>query len=348
MENESISDLIAVLKEANQQRNAVGEEETVTKDIIKKPAMALTLSHAPGRLPPVHPHGFTTKAAGTRPAPVSHKGIKTMPPLNESMGVGVRRNSRSNPRQQKQVDLKEIEELARKLNGEPRTKLPVSRAVMFGRYYYDKGGNGNPRSVTGTMTPEESKGVLARPMTDPPVGSGGGTVIRYMRFRPYTKDLSEGRPPQPADLGYYYKFLNGEVTIIGYLLEDNGFRETPYENWTLLWNVGPIRSDIYAGLLSFQKVNHFPRSHEITRKDLMNKNISQMQLKHGLSNYNFIPKTFILPAEASLLKDDANRNKGRWYIAKPAASSQGKGIFVTDDPDLVIKLCHALVNDAFV
>lgn len=43
------------------------------------------------------------------------------------------------------------------------------------------------------------------------------------------------------------------------------------------------------------KVNHFPNSFHITRKDLMNKCISKMQDKYGGSHFNFLPKTYILP-----------------------------------------------------
>lgn len=57
------------------------------------------------------------------------------------------------------------------------------------------------------------------------------------------------------------------------------------------------------------QVNHFPKSIEITRKDLMNRNISKMQIRCGISNFNFVPKTYILPSEQSLLVDDYEKNK---------------------------------------
>ena len=45
------------------------------------------------------------------------------------------------------------------------------------------------------------------------------------------------------------------------------------------------------------KVNHFPKTFEITRKDLMLQNLSKMRAKFP-THYNFYPKTFILPNEA--------------------------------------------------
>jgi tubulin polyglutamylase TTLL5 len=113
-------------------------------------------------------------------------------------------------------------------------------------------------------------------------------------------DIKE-RPKTPPDNGYFYR-VNADIKLIKHLLEDNGFLET-YNNFdfSLYWHVGPIKNEIYQSLNFYQRVNHFPKSHEITRKDSMHRNISRMQLQYGLKNFDFIPKSFILPAETSLL-----------------------------------------------
>jgi hypothetical protein len=61
-------------------------------------------------------------------------------------------------------------------------------------------------------------------------------------------------------------------------------------------------SALPKGTFSISKLNHFPNSFNMTRKDLMNKNISKMQAKYGGSHFNFLPKTYILPKEYDLLK----------------------------------------------
>lgn len=48
------------------------------------------------------------------------------------------------------------------------------------------------------------------------------------------------------------------------------------------------------------KVNHFPKSYELTRKDLMNRNVSKMAIKYGNNNFNFVPKTYLIPSEMPL------------------------------------------------
>ena len=94
-------------------------------------------------------------------------------------------------------------------------------------------------------------------------------------------------------------------------------------------------------------MNHFPKSYEITRKDYMHRNISKMQAIHGFKNFNFVPKTFILPTDHAQLKEvlfkfffayydkvfikDSEKKSTRLYIVKPAASSQGRGIYLTDN-----------------
>ena len=51
---------------------------------------------------------------------------------------------------------------------------------------------------------------------------------------------------------------------------------------------------------------------------------------HGAKHFNFIPKTFLLPNEFAYLEAEMEKDKEKLWIAKPAASSQGKGIIVTN------------------
>ncbi len=51
---------------------------------------------------------------------------------------------------------------------------------------------------------------------------------------------------------------------------------------------------------------------------------------HGQKHFNFIPKTFLLPNEFVYLQVEMEKDKDKIWIAKPAASSQGKGIVVTN------------------
>ena len=56
-----------------------------------------------------------------------------------------------------------------------------------------------------------------------------------------------------------------------------------------------------------------------------------MQNLYGYRHFDFIPKTYILPQEFTLLADEMEKLPGKFWIIKPAASCQGRGIFVTNN-----------------
>lgn len=91
-----------------------------------------------------------------------------------------------------------------------------------------------------------------------------------------------------------------------------------------------MKPSFYRTITKHQKVNQFPRSIELTRKDLMADRINQMSEEFGKHNFGFMPKTFVLPKEYWQCKECMDKEK-RFWIVKPAGSSQGKGIFITCD-----------------
>lgn len=85
-----------------------------------------------------------------------------------------------------------------------------------------------------------------------------------------------------------------------------------------------------------QKINHFPQSYELTRKDRLCYNVVQMQDKFGKDEFNIIPDTYILPDEfadfySHFHKLKAKEVQNNQWIIKPQNSSQGKGIYIIDD-----------------
>jgi len=118
---------------------------------------------------------------------------------------------------------------------------------------------------------------------------------------------------------------------------DNGFVETSTNDWTLLISSGSIKEDVYKNLRKYQKVNHFPRSTELTRKDLLYKNVAKFQANNNnLKSLNFIPHSYVLPQDFSYLEEAMDKNRDFIWIVKPVASSQGKGIFLTNKTHEVI------------
>ncbi len=94
-----------------------------------------------------------------------------------------------------------------------------------------------------------------------------------------------------------YKIFRGDTKLIRSTLEAHGFIHTESHEWNLLWNPGSCKTYLYEGLNEFQKINHFPSSNEITRKDRLCYNVVRMQEKYGKQYFDFIPDTYILPDE---------------------------------------------------
>ena len=88
---------------------------------------------------------------------------------------------------------------------------------------------------------------------------------------------------------------------------------------TIVWYVCSIKNNAYQALKKYQKINHFPCSYYITRKDLMYKTIAKLSEIHGNKHFMFLPKTYILPAEYQRLSEDMQRDTVKQWIFKPAA-----------------------------
>lgn len=135
------------------------------------------------------------------------------------------------------------------------------------------------------------------------------------------------------------------------------------EDWNIYWaTVFTVRSIFNPRtgyrLQENQIVNHYPNHFELTRKDLMAKNIKRyrkelekennpLSNKDENGNYlylDFLPTTYILPGEYSLFVEEFHRNPNQTWIVKPAGSSQGKGIFLISKPKQLKKLSPSVTS----
>jgi len=69
--------------------------------------------------------------------------------------------------------------------------------------------------------------------------------------------------------------------LVRSLIEFQGFQSTDSHEWNILWCSSSCKSYQYKGLNEFQKINHFPNSSEITRKDRLCFNIVRLQERFG-------------------------------------------------------------------
>ena len=101
-----------------------------------------------------------------------------------------------------------------------------------------------------------------------------------------------------------------------------------------MWSGKHLKAEVVRHFFKHQRVNHFPRTYELTRKDRLYKNIQKMQETKGFRNFDIVPMTFLVPQEFSSFSSFFCREGGVW-IVKPVASSRGRGIFLVSHPDQV-------------
>jgi tubulin polyglutamylase TTLL1 len=126
-------------------------------------------------------------------------------------------------------------------------------------------------------------------------------------------------------------------------------RAGPEESdWNLYWaSVHSVRQlfspESGQRLTDHQLINHFPNHYELTRKDLMVKNIKRYRKEverlyaetaaeragaGDAADLDFLPVTYLLPADYSLFVEEFRKNPAQMWIMKPTSKAQGKGIFI--------------------
>lgn len=118
-------------------------------------------------------------------------------------------------------------------------------------------------------------------------------------------------------------------------------------SWNLLWTWSKPHINM-SHLLIWQRVNHFEDSRQLSRKDLLKKNIQRfVDIGNKVSNeFDIMPKTFILPHEYTQFiqsyttfdnqKKEEMKSMGttslhNYWILKPVGLSRGRGISLITD-----------------
>jgi len=117
-------------------------------------------------------------------------------------------------------------------------------------------------------------------------------------------------------------------------------------SWNILWSWAKPRINL-KHLLVFQKVNHFHDSKQLTRKDLLKKNLQRLTDVLGSKvahHFEIMPKTFLLPNEYTsfvreytaieAMKNDpdcVSKDVKNIWIMKPVGLSRGRGISLVQD-----------------
>ncbi|XP_063681008.1 probable tubulin polyglutamylase TTLL9 [Bolinopsis microptera] len=123
------------------------------------------------------------------------------------------------------------------------------------------------------------------------------------------------------------------------VLRSRGWQEVKEESgdWDFYWaDVGWMREVFdHCYMEEHMRLNHFRNHYELTRKNLMAKNLKRLRKqierdsgKIEAAKCDFFPTTFELPADYHIFVEEFKRSPNSTWIMKPIAKSQGKGIFL--------------------
>lgn len=107
-----------------------------------------------------------------------------------------------------------------------------------------------------------------------------------------------------------------------------GFKKSS-KYWTAMWSKHQ-NSEQIEQMNCLQKVNHFPNSWCVGRKDRLSRTLNTMKRIHGADEYDFHPDTYVMPSDhGNLLRAlKSEKSSSSLWIMKPVASSCGRGISV--------------------
>ncbi|TMW67957.1 hypothetical protein Poli38472_007629 [Pythium oligandrum] len=168
-----------------------------------------------------------------------------------------------------------------------------------------------------------------------------------------------------STVGKFKWRVDTEKNVVTWNFERRGWVKTDADDWNIYWASKTSIKTMFnpetgLRLVDGQYVNHFPNHYELTRKDLMVKNIKRYKKDvlaattntpqsstsgssvSGIaaplsgnnssditaSGYDFLPTTYTLPADYSLFVEEFRRNPNMMWIMKPCSKAQGKGIFI--------------------
>ncbi|XP_078320455.1 uncharacterized protein LOC111112129 isoform X2 [Crassostrea virginica] len=197
------------------------------------------------------------------------------------------------------------------------------------------------RPVTGVRPISTPSDDDVRPRTVRPATALPGKPVTRS---PLTESLFPNIPPTihfetegfkveqlPWDLRKLLKWRMSPITpnIVKHTLARSHFRITKRNHdWLGCWGKH-MKSQGFKAIREYQKLNHFPGSFQIGRKDRLWRNLSKLQVQNGKKEFGFFPQTFVLPSDMKLLKRawEDGGPKQKW-IVKPPASARGIGIKV--------------------
>ncbi|CAH8463755.1 unnamed protein product [Schistosoma turkestanicum] len=162
------------------------------------------------------------------------------------------------------------------------------------------------------------------------------SVLRFV-------DSKQTVPKLPKPYKYQLLWRPSAITpnVVKRVLRRSNFRITLKSNEWIGYYGNNLKPFGFRPVREYQKVNHFPGSFQLGRKDKLWLNLNHLRMRFGKKSIDFVPRTFCLPSDLKSLKEywtqQENEHKNslnndalsyfrpKW-IMKPPASARGIGI----------------------
>ncbi|KAJ8275134.1 hypothetical protein COCON_G00097590 [Conger conger] len=139
-----------------------------------------------------------------------------------------------------------------------------------------------------------------------------------------------------------FRLQGGGPDLVREVLLERGWVEFDQQeqeegDWNLHWRASTFRGADYETVLPWQRLNHYPKTGGITRKDCLARNLKRMKGTFGATPYDFSPTAYILPNDYTRFLAEytshrlGKRGRPGYWICKPVDLSRGRGIFIFED-----------------
>ena len=148
-----------------------------------------------------------------------------------------------------------------------------------------------------------------------------------------------------------FRVCDNAPELLRKVFEERGWKEYQEgwdEDWNIWWKSSGFRGCDFDKCKPWQRLNHFPKSGQITRKDSLARNLRRMRGVYGSFIYNFSPLSFILPNDYKKFVGEYSKQENceekSFWICKPVDLSRGRGIFIFKDLNELTYDCATVVQ----
>jgi tubulin polyglutamylase TTLL4 len=138
-----------------------------------------------------------------------------------------------------------------------------------------------------------------------------------------------------------------EYNALIHVLRANGFARTESPHSSNLYWSKPLKNYSHLKNRPFQKLNHFPGSDHLANKALLALNVHKFQQCFP-GEFDFLPQSFVLPSQYSLLREAMNADSRQIWIFKPAQTSCGHGIVLVKNINEIPEFASNAVVSRYV